>query len=90
MIDTSNAKKEPRNWRKSVNTPIACPKSWSIAIVYTKSDIESDFLVARPAGLEPVTSRVTGECSNQLSYGRNVSVFGVWSIPCEPVHNSAF
>ena len=25
--------------------------------------------MAGPAGLEPVTSRVTGECSNQLSYG---------------------
>lgn len=26
------------------------------------------FLMAGTAGLEPVTSRVTGECSNQLSY----------------------
>ena len=25
---------------------------------------------ARSAGLEPVTSHVTGECSNQLSYDR--------------------
>jgi hypothetical protein len=25
---------------------------------------------ARPTGLEPATSPVTGECSNQLSYGR--------------------
>ena len=29
------------------------------------------FFAARPAGLEPVTSPVTGECSNQLSYDRN-------------------
>ncbi len=28
------------------------------------------FASARPAGVEPVTSPVTGECSNQLSYGR--------------------
>ncbi len=27
---------------------------------------------ARSAGLEPVTSPVTGECSNQLSYDRNI------------------
>ena len=26
--------------------------------------------LARPTGLEPATSHVTGECSNQLSYGR--------------------
>lgn len=28
------------------------------------------FIIARAAGLEPVTSPVTGECSNQLSYAR--------------------
>ena len=32
-----------------------------------KSDLSDS---ARAAGLEPVTSPVTGECSNQLSYAR--------------------
>ena len=29
---------------------------------------------ARPTGFEPATSPVTGECSNQLSYDRNVFI----------------
>lgn len=35
------------------------------------------FNMAGPAGLEPVTSRVTGECSNQLSYGRKFRIFRI-------------
>ena len=37
------------------------------------------YYLAQLAGLEPVTSRVTGECSNQLSYNcsdRNIAYFG--------------
>jgi hypothetical protein len=33
-----------------------------------------DFLFARLAGFEPVTSPVTGERSNQLSYNRNRTI----------------
>ena len=38
----------------------------------TESDPEYDgFLeVVRPAGFEPATTRLEGECSIQLSYGR--------------------
>jgi hypothetical protein len=35
-------------------------------------------LSARPTGLEPATSRVTGECSNQLSYGRSSETLAVF------------
>lgn len=34
-------------------------------------DLSGSFLNARSTGLEPATSRVTGECSNQLSYDRS-------------------
>ncbi len=39
-----------------------------IYFYYIKKPPQWRFFMAGPAGLEPVTSRVTGECSNQLSY----------------------
>lgn len=39
--------------------------------------------LARPAGLEPATIRLEGECSIQLSYGRaTVTGFGANSVVC--------
>src|SRR5438067_9622539 len=42
--------------------------------------------LATPAGLEPATSRLEGECSIQLSYGVGVSGDRVIASPC-PVRN---
>ena len=38
------------------------------------------FLNARSTGLEPATSRVTGECSNQLSYDRKGSIRNLFTL----------
>ena len=44
MIDTRSVKKEPKNCKKRVNTPIACPASWSIYFrLYTKFDLGSGY-----------------------------------------------
>ena len=41
--------------------------------------------MARPAGFEPATTRLEGECSIQLSYGRLQEVgYTVWAGPSKP------
>lgn len=41
---------------------------------YEKTARGRSFHIARPTGLEPATFRVTGGCSNQLSYGRSATI----------------
>lgn len=57
--------------------------SWYIIYhlkIFVKHLVISPF--ARPMGLEPTTSHVTGECSNQLSYDRKFIAINCNTLQC--------